>query len=133
MDDDSSVRESIARALSYEGFHPLTAADGEEALRLAASDSVDLVLLDLNMPRKNGWDTFERLTAKHPLLPVIIVTARANQLFTALAAGAGALIEKPVDFIQLLETIRSLLNEPAEARLARLTGRTAQFRHITPA
>ena len=64
------------------------------------------------------------------LLPVIIVTARPNQLFTAASSGAGALLEKPLDFPQLLETIRALLDEPTETRLARMAGRDTAFRYL---
>jgi DNA-binding response OmpR family regulator len=100
-------------------------------LGVAATKPVDLVLLDLNMPGQGGWDTFERLTAKDPLLAVIIITAKPNQLFTSLGAGVGALLEKPLDFPILLQTIKTLLAESAELRLARLTGRKADF-HYRP-
>lgn len=132
VDDEYSVREMLGRVLVSENYSVLPAENGEEALRLAAGAHVDLVLLDLNMPVRGGWDTFERLTTNNPLLPVIIVTARPNQLFTAAAAGAGALLEKPLDFPHLLQTIRDLLAEPAEARLARMTGHAAAF-HYQPA
>jgi DNA-binding response OmpR family regulator len=85
------------------------------------------VLLDLNMPVKNGWDTFERLTAEHPLIPIIIITARPNQLFTSMGAGAGALMEKPMDIPTLLETMEQLLEESPEQRLARLAGKNTAF------
>jgi len=127
IDDDVAVRESLACALSYENYLVLPAADGGEALKVAAATPIDLVLLDLNMPFKSGWDIFERLTAEHPLLPVIIITARPNQLFTALGAGAGALMEKPLDFPELLQTMRRLIAEPTNVRLARLAGRPAEF------
>ncbi|HAO80674.1 MAG TPA: hypothetical protein DCQ92_17220, partial [Verrucomicrobia subdivision 3 bacterium] len=68
---------------------------------------------------------FERLSAEHPLVPVIIATARPNQLFTALGAGVGALLEKPLDIPHLLTTIRRLLEESSEARLRRLVGQGA--------
>jgi len=131
VDDDPSVREMLARVLVGEGYLALTATDGVKALEIATAMEIDLVLLDLNMPRKSGWDTFERLTAENPLLPIIIVTARPNQLFTAMGAGVGALLEKPLDFPQLLETIRELLEESPERRLARLAGRPAPF-HYQP-
>jgi DNA-binding response OmpR family regulator len=98
-------------------------------LELIASRSIDLVLLDLNMPRKNGWDTFERLSAEHPLVPVILITARPNQLFTAVGAGVGALLEKPLDIPILLETITRLLAESVETRLARIAGHDTAFRY----
>jgi CheY-like chemotaxis protein len=122
VDDDSSVREMLVRVLAGEGYLVSAAADGTSALEIVAAAKVDLVLLDLNMPGKSGWDTFERLTAENPLLPVIIVTARANQLFTAMGAGVGALLEKPLHFPKLLQAIQQLLAEPAESRLARVAG-----------
>jgi DNA-binding response OmpR family regulator len=132
VDDDSSVREMLARVLIGEGYLVSAAADGTSALEIAAATKIDLVLLDLNMPGKSGWDTFERLTAENPLLPVIIVTARVNQLFTAMGAGVGALLEKPLHFPKLLETIRQMLAEPAESRLARLAGGPAKFHYLHP-
>jgi len=90
------------------------------------------VLLDLNMPVKNGWDTFEQLTREHPLIPIIIATARPNQLFTALSAGVGALLEKPMDIPTLLQAMAKLLVETAEQRLARLVGKKTEF-HYKPA
>ena len=90
------------------------------------------MLLDLNMPVKNGWDTFEQLTREHPILPIIIITARPNQLFTAVSAGAGALLEKPMDIPTLLRAMESLLAEPADQRLARLAGKNTEF-HYKPA
>jgi len=114
VDDDPGVRGSLSDVLVSEGYVVIPADDGQQALELASSTAVDLVLLDLNMPRKNGWETFERLSSDHPLVPVIIVTARPNQLFTALGAGVGALLEKPMDIKMLMHTIARLLAEPAE-------------------
>jgi two-component system, OmpR family, phosphate regulon response regulator OmpR len=131
VDDDSSVREMLTRVLVGEGYLVSAAADGTSALEIATATKIDLVLLDLNMPGKSGWDTFERLTAENPLLPVIIVTARANQLFTAMGAGVGALLEKPLHFPKLLQTIEQLLAEPAELRLARMAGsRPVDFHYM---
>lgn len=127
VDDDAAIRNMLGRILADEGYLVLPAVNGQEALELAAATGIDLVLLDLNLPVRSGWDTFERLTNENPLLPVIIITARSNQLMTSLAAGAGALMEKPLDFPKLLRTIRALLDEPVETRLARIAGRPADF------
>jgi len=121
------VRDSLNDVLLAEGYLIIPAEDGQQALDLANKSPVDLVLLDLNMPVKNGWDTFERLTAEHPLIPIIIATARPNQLFTALNAGEGALLEKPMDIRTLLQTMEKLLAESAEQRLARLAGKNSEF------
>lgn len=128
-DDDASVRGSLSDVLVSEGYVVIPANDGQQALELAASDQIDLVLLDLNMPVKNGWDTFEQLSRHHPLLPVIIVTARPNQLFTAVGAGVGALMEKPMDITVLLRTVKRLLAESADTRLARIAGQETDFHY----
>jgi CheY-like chemotaxis protein len=132
VDDDSAIRQILLRLLVEEGYLVLTAANGVEALELAKVTKFDLVLLDLNMPVKDGWETFEQLSIKNPLLPVILITARPNQFFSAMASGVGALLEKPLDFVKLFSTIKNLLKEPEEMRLARLTGRSSTFRYIPP-
>jgi DNA-binding response OmpR family regulator len=132
VDDDPSVREALANVLIGEDYEVVPAVDGLEAIDLASRTEMDLVLLDLNLPKKNGWDTFEILTRQNPRLPVVIITARVNQLFPALACGVGALMEKPLDLPKLLQTIHNLLTEPVEARVARLAGKPAEF-HYMPA
>lgn len=127
VDDDPTVRDSLKDVLVSEGYAVIPAENGQQALDLAKNASVDVVLLDLNMPVKNGWDTFERFTAEHPTVPIIIITARANQLFTAVGAGAGALLEKPLDIPTLLQAIARLLAMPPSAHLERLVGRKAEF------
>src|SRR5438876_9340891 len=131
VDDDPAVRDSLNDVLLAEGYLIIPAQDGQQALDLANESSVDLVFLDLNMPIKNGWDTFEQLTREHPLIPIIIVTARPNQLFTAINAGVGALLEKPMDIPMLLRTMQKLLVETTGQRLARLAGKQTKF-HYKP-
>jgi DNA-binding response OmpR family regulator len=132
VDDEPAIRQMLTRLLAGEGYNVLPATNGAEALEFAGHADFDLVLLDLNMPGLDGWDTFEQLTAKHPLLPVIVITARPNQRFTALAAGIGALMEKPLDLQKLFATIRDLLDEPDDIRLARMAGRPSEFHYVPP-
>lgn len=132
VDDEPAIRQMLTRLLTGEGYNVLPATNGIEALEFAGHAVFDLVLLDLNMPGMDGWDTFEKLTAKKPLLPVIVITARPNQCFTALAAGIGALMEKPLDLQKLLATIHELLDEPDNVRMARLAGRPSEFHYVPP-
>ena len=132
VDDDASIRRLLFRVLAEENYLVLTAATGDEALELAGQRQVDLVLLDLNLPPQNGWEIFEQLATEQPLLPVIIITGRPNQLFPAVASGAGALMEKPLDIPKLLRTIRDLMAEPPEVRQARTAGRPAEFHYLPP-
>jgi two-component system response regulator MprA len=120
VDDDTSVRESLGRALRSENYDVALAGDGQEALRSFNEGYVDLVLLDLNIPLKGGWDVFERISALNPLLPIIIITARSEQYELAATAGASALMEKPLSLPLLLGTITKLMNEPVAKRLHRI-------------
>jgi len=120
VDDDASIRESLGHALRSEDYEVIPAADGQDAIDKFLKGYIDLVLLDLNVPVKGGWDVFERITALNPLLPIIIITARSEQYELAATAGASALMEKPFSLPQLLGTITKLLNEPVAQRLHRI-------------
>jgi len=122
----------LRRLLEDEHYLVRSAATGAETLQIAGEEYIDLVLLDLNLAGENGWEVFERLTAEHPAVPVIVITARSNQIFPALASGAGALMEKPLDLPKLLLTIQELLAEPIEVRQARTAGRAAEFHYSPP-
>jgi DNA-binding NtrC family response regulator len=130
IDDDASVRASLQKVLAADGYEVTTAADAPEGLERFSPDKIDLVLLDLNLPSRSGWDVFERLTTDHPTLPLIIITGLSNQFFTAAAAGVGALMEKPIDAPALLKTMDELLTEPPAARLRRMTGYQQDTRHL---
>ncbi len=127
IDDDPAVAKSIKRVLERAAYDVVLAPDGREAEARFQSQSIDLVLLDLNLPSESGWDVFERLTTRQPYLPVIVITAMPNQYAMAQAAGVGALVEKPVEVPALLKLIKDLLAEPRDARLRRMCG----FQHDT--
>ena len=124
VDDEPRICAALAGALVSEGFDVVFVESGDEAADAVRNGLFDIVLLDLRMPGKSGWETLPRLTEVRPLLPVIIITALPDQGAKALAAGVGALLEKPLDIPVLLETMRRLLAEPIEARLARIAGRS---------
>src|SRR5690242_7226959 len=73
VDDDFSVRQAVGLALQSEDFEVVTAWNGREAVEKYFNGHIDLVLLDLNMPISNGWDTFERLTALNPYLAIVLI------------------------------------------------------------
>jgi len=131
VDDEPKICAALARALVSEGYNVIFAESGFEAIRKFRDGIFDIVLLDLRMPGMNGWETLAQLTFLRPLLPVIIMTALPDQQAAAEAAGVGALLEKPLDLPVLLETMRRLLSEPIEARLARIAGKT--HAHAQPA
>jgi len=114
------------------GYNVIEAADGAEAVKQFKSGQVDLLLLDIGLPIRNGWDTFETITSQAPAFPIIIITGKDNQYDTAMAAGVGALMEKPLDVGQLLNTVQELLAESKEARLRRLCGYSHDVRYVPP-
>lgn len=133
LDDDEQILQSLQKLLQAEGYEVVAAAEGAEALDELGRNKIDLLLLDLNLPNKSGWEIFERVTSNRPLVPVIIITGRAKQSELAVAAGVGALMQKPLDVPLLLKTIAELLLEPPEKRLKRLVGVEQSTRCFQPA
>ena len=75
-EDDRGVRESLARALEFEGYEVITAPDGVEALNQVASGEPDLVVLDVMMPGFDGLEVARKLRAKGNAVPILMLTAR---------------------------------------------------------
>jgi DNA-binding NtrC family response regulator len=112
-DDDAAIRQTLGQVLNLEQYNVVFAATGREAAANFISHVPDLVLLDLNMPDRDGWEAFQLMNSTHPLVPVVIITARPHQSQRATEMGVAALLEKPLDIQLLLKTIRDLLAEPA--------------------
>jgi len=115
VDDERSIRESLCKILGAENYEVVLAENGHEAIEKHGAQRIDLLILDLNMPVKNGWDTLDWLVKIDPVLPVVIITGRSDQRALAETAGADALMEKPLDVPLLLQTIRELMDEPVES------------------
>jgi DNA-binding response OmpR family regulator len=131
IDDDMSVRAAIVGVLQGAGYQVFQSGDGREALSQFDPRQLDLLLLDLGLPNQSGWDTFEGFTRKNPLLQVIIITGQSRQAEMAMAAGVGALMEKPLGAAELLQTMHELLTEPEDARLRRLCGQKGDGRYVS--
>jgi CheY-like chemotaxis protein len=120
-DDDASIRKMVGRVLESEGYSVVFAKTGREAASQFLAGPPDLVLLDLNMPDKDGWEAWRLMNGLHSLVPVIVITARAHQYEQAVRMKIDALMEKPLDLPLLLETIRVLLAEPDRKHLGRVS------------
>lgn len=120
-EDDAAMRPILARLFEEEDYRVQTADNSVEAIVLGAALRFDLVVLDLNLPFKDGWETLEQLASKSPLLPVILITARPRQFLPAVKIGGGAVLEKPLDFVKLFEAVHAFMEEPLEHRLARIS------------
>jgi DNA-binding response OmpR family regulator len=130
VDDDAPIRESLRKVLHGEYYEIISAANGQEAIEKLRSEKVDLMLLDLGLPVKDGWGTVIWLAQVNPCLPVIIITGRWNQRELAKKMGADALMDKPLDVPRLLQTICELINEPMERRAQRASRRASSFRYV---
>ena len=131
VDDESSIRKALSKVLQAEDYEVVTAESGEEAIEKFQSDKIDLLLLDLGLPVKDGWDTLAWLAGVNPLLPIIIITGRFKQRELAEKAGADALMDKPLDVPRLLQTVRELISEPIESRVQRANTRIPGFRYFS--
>ncbi len=117
-EDDAAIAEPLARALRREGYDVDVHGDGRSALA-AARDGVDLVVLDLGLPGMDGLDVCRELRAQSNPVPVLVLTARADEVDTVVGLDAGAddYVTKPFRLAELLARARALLRrgtvEPA--------------------
>jgi two-component system, cell cycle response regulator len=116
VEDDRGISGMLSTVLTEQGYDVTVAADGKLAADLLATSSPDLVLLDLNLPNKNGVDVLKELRARGDasgaFVPVIILTgvytSREDKV-KSLDAGADDFLPKPFDMIELMARVRSLL------------------------
>ena len=115
VEDDAKVAAAVARGLRAEGFVVDVAADGDEGLWYAAESSYDIVVLDLMLPRRNGFRVCADLRARHDWTPILVLTAKEGDAdeAEALDTGADDYLRKPFSFEVLLARIRALLRRSA--------------------
>ena len=133
VDDEPQIVKLVAGLLQDEGFEVVTAGDGETAVKLAAAEAPDLVLLDIALPGKDGLEVLKELKGQHPTLPVVMVSAfgSVENAVKATRLGAYDFIEKPPNADKIILTARNALEW---SRLAeenrRLRQQAAPFREI---
>jgi two-component system, cell cycle response regulator DivK len=113
IDDDLMHCDMILRRLSLRGYRVVGAVDGSQGIDVARAERPDLILMDINLPEMDGWETTRRLksdeTTRH--IPVVALTAHAmtTDRVKALQAGCDDYATKPIDFERLLEKMEALL------------------------
>ncbi len=108
VEDDQDGRELLGELLSLHGFQPLLAVDGMAALDILKTERPCMILLDLMMPRMNGWQFREAQLADPALLgiPVVVVSADGNVASKAAEVRAAAFVRKPIDPHELLRMVQ---------------------------
>lgn len=118
-DDDSAIVQLIKFNLELEGFEVIVAYDGLSALDLAKNTKPDLLILDIMMPKLDGWDVVSEVRRDEQLgkTPVVILTALSadNAVTTSMAFGADVHLSKPFEPEELLEIVHRLIGPANEA------------------
>ena len=114
VDDEPELLRGLEHNLRFEGYETRSAASGEDAVRVAASEPFDLVLLDIMMPRVSGWDVCRTLRTRGIDVPIIMLTARGDEVdrVRGLELGADDYVTKPFSLRELLARVRAVLRRP---------------------
>ena len=125
VDDEPEMVRGLQDNLRFEGYQTVTATHGREGLRLALQEAPDLILLDVMMPELSGWDVLRALRQERVDIPVILLTARGEEVdrVLGLELGADDYITKPFSLRELLARVRAVLRRPGP----RLKGETIAF------
>jgi CheY-like chemotaxis protein len=113
VDDEEALRTVLSSELVSEGYSVETASDGDEAITILTGKVFDLVLLDIKMPRVDGFEVLRFIKKNSPQIKVIMLTAFADlkNAIESKKLGAEDFISKPYDLVDLLTTIERVLSE----------------------
>ena len=113
VDDSMTERRAISTSLRQRGYQVSTAGDGEEAIAKAKQDQPDLIVLDVVMPKKNGFQVCRKLkmTPATKNIKVVLLTSKDQETdkFWGMRQGADAYLTKPFDSSKLLDTVAGLI------------------------
>jgi two-component system, OmpR family, response regulator len=123
VEDERGIADFVERALRAQGHAVEVATDGVEGGHRAVGSDLDLVILDVMLPRRSGLEILEEIRRVKPALPVIMLTARAEvaDKVAGLDAGATDYMTKPFSVEELLARVRAHLRTPVQAETTRLS------------
>jgi DNA-binding response OmpR family regulator len=123
VEDEPAIADFLRRGLQAEGYAVDCAHDGLEGERRALSGEVDLVILDVMLPERDGMEVLDTIRARKPGLPVIMLTARGEveDKVSALDSGANDYVTKPFSFDELAARVRAHLRSPEQGRATELS------------
>jgi two-component system, OmpR family, copper resistance phosphate regulon response regulator CusR len=110
VEDEQRLAAFVEKGLRQSGFQTQVTADGQQALQEMKSQAFDLVLLDLGLPKVDGWEVLEELKRLGNPHPVIVMTAQTDAQMAVLQAGANDYLPKPFRFKDLLSAVKAQLN-----------------------
>jgi len=121
VEDDAAILSGIVDLLKGEGFKVLSARDGENALRLYKSQKPDLILLDIMIPEKSGYDVCKEIRRSDALTPIVMLTAKGEEIdkVVGLEIGADDYVVKPFSVKELLARIRAALRRAGAKPIAK--------------
>jgi len=134
VDDDADCRTILGHLLERSGYHTRRAASGEEAVRIALAEPIDVILLDVMMPGMDGFGVCEALHQAGKRIPVILLTARddIDVRLEGMHRGVSEFLTKPINRIELLARVRAQLHIRDLARqLERVEGNLQALGHRT--
>lgn len=119
IEDDEAIRRGIVDALEYAGYQVLEAACGDQGMEMAVRQSYDLLLLDLMLPGKTGFEILAEVRKTRPTQPVIILTARGDESdrVEGLKTGADDYVVKPFSVKELLARVEAVLRRSPDRPL----------------
>ncbi len=113
VDDEDALRTGLSGELTSKGYNVSTASDGDEAISGLQKETFDLVVLDIKMPRVNGFEVLKFVKEKHPETKVVMLAGFADfgNVIDVKKLGAEDFVAKPFDLANLLTTIERVLSE----------------------
>lgn len=117
VDDEEDLRENIATLIEFSGYKVLTAAGGNEAIKIIKTQQINFVISDIRMPDGSGIELLKAITNKYPGVPVVVLVTGYSELSREEALGKGArdLLLKPIDIVQLESFIEEAIEKQESA------------------
>ncbi len=111
VEDDEAIATALKDGFEYEGFKVVHACDGEAGLRMATGEAPDLIILDVMLPKMNGHDVCRQIRKDGNNVPIIMLTARGQEIdkVLGLKLGADDYVTKPFGFMELMARVEALL------------------------
>ncbi len=134
VEDEAGLLEGLQHNFQFEGYETVTAANGKDGIRAALKDKPDLIVLDLMLPEKSGFDVLKDFRERNATTPVLILTARNFEadIVKGFDLGADDYVTKPFSVAELLARVRALLKRaPAADEAGQQTPGTITFGDVT--